>query len=227
MHIGLIGGIGPAATEFYYRGLVRNSTVSSSKLELTVAHADMSVLLANMTVDARDQQAKVFRNHIEQLDRAGATVAAVTSIAGHFCFSELESMSPLPLVSALTVLEQEIARRRIRRVGLLGSQIAIESKLYGSLNDVEVVLPSGEEIASVSKEYFAMATAQRASKAQREMFFSVGARLCSEKSAEVVILAGTDMFLAFADANPGFEVIDCAEVHIQKLSEIAQKSVNQ
>lgn len=225
MHIGLIGGIGPAATEFYYRSLVRNCTDSPARLELTVAHADMKVLLENMAADARDQQAEVFLNHLNQLVGAGAAVAAVTSIAGHFCFAELEAVSPLPLVSALTALEHELGRRGILRVGLLGSQIAIESKLYGSLTDFEVVLPSGKEIAAVSKEYFAMATAQHANEAQREMFFSVGARLCSEQSAEVVVLAGTDMFLAFADTNPGFQVIDCAEVHIRELAAIAQKSV--
>jgi aspartate racemase len=224
MHIGLIGGIGPAATEFYYRGLVRNCTAASSGLELTIAHADMNVLLRNMTADAPDEQARVFRHHVEQLAGAGATIAAVTSIAGHFCFRELEAISPLPLVSALTTLGLEIERRGLRRVGLLGSQIAVESKLYGSLTGVEIVLPKGDDMSSVSEEYIAMARSQCATESQRELFFSVGARLCSEQDAEVVILAGTDMFLAFAGAKPGFEVIDCAEVHIQALAELAQKS---
>jgi len=227
MHIGLIGGIGPAATEFYYRSLVRNCTDSSTRLELTVAHADMNVLLENMAADARDQQANVFRNHLQQLAGAGAAIAAVTSIAGHFCFRELEAISPLPLVSALTALELEIARRGIRRVGLLGSKIAIESRLYGSLSGVEILLPCDDDISTVSNAYFAMAKSQSATEAQRRIFFSVGARLCSEQGAEVVVLAGTDMFLAFAGANPQFEVIDCAEVHIQALAELAQKSVTQ
>ena len=224
MHIGLIGGIGPAATEFYYRGLVRNCTAASSGLELTIAHADMNVLLRNMTADAPDEQARVFRHHVEQLAGAGATIAAVTSIAGHFCFRELEAISPLPLVSALTTLGLEIERRGLRRVGLLGSQVAIESRLYGSLTGVEIVLPNGNDMSSVNEEYFAMARSQCATETQRELFFSAGARLCSEQNAEIVILAGTDMFLAFAGARPGFEVIDCAEVHIQALAGLAQKS---
>jgi aspartate racemase len=33
MHIGLIGGIGPAATEFYYRRLVRAFAAAGRKLE--------------------------------------------------------------------------------------------------------------------------------------------------------------------------------------------------
>ena len=39
MHIGLIGGIGPAATEFYYRGLTDRHAKSGTRLELTIANA--------------------------------------------------------------------------------------------------------------------------------------------------------------------------------------------
>jgi aspartate/glutamate racemase len=44
MHIGLIGGIGPAATEFYYRGLVARHAASGTHLELTIDHADLREL---------------------------------------------------------------------------------------------------------------------------------------------------------------------------------------
>ena len=226
MHIGLIGGIGPAATEFYYRGLAGNRAVDSAGLELTIVHADMNVLLSNMTADARDKQAKVFCHHVDQLARAGAEIAAVTSIAGHFCFRELEAISPLPLVSALTTLAVEIERRGLRRVGLLGSKVAVESRLYGSVTGVDIVLPTDDDMNAVSEEYFAMAKSQCATDTQRKFFFTVGASLCSEQHAEIVILAGTDMFLAFDGAIPGFEVVDCAEVHIQALVELASKSVS-
>ena len=226
MHIGLIGGIGPAATEFYYRGLVGRH-VNSGPLELTIAHADLDVLLKNLAAADPDKQARVFCKHVEQLKSAGAKVAAVTSIAGHFCFRELEAVSPLPLVSALKSLSDELQRRRLSRVGLLGSSVAMESGLYGAITGVEIVLPQGEDLRRVSDEYFAMASAQMATTAQRELFFEAGARLCADQSAEVVILAGTDMFLAFAGMDPGFEVIDCAEAHIMELARIAGQTTGQ
>jgi len=40
MQIGLIGGIGPSATDFYYRRLIATFTARKSPLELTIAHAD-------------------------------------------------------------------------------------------------------------------------------------------------------------------------------------------
>jgi aspartate/glutamate racemase len=40
MHIGLIGGIGPAATEFYCLALVKLYAQAERRLELTIANAD-------------------------------------------------------------------------------------------------------------------------------------------------------------------------------------------
>ena len=45
MQIGLIGGIGPAATDFYYRRLIRVFAQKKSSLELTIVHADTPTLL--------------------------------------------------------------------------------------------------------------------------------------------------------------------------------------
>jgi aspartate racemase len=48
MHIGLVGGIGPAATDFYYRRLVAAFASKKAPLELTIAHADTPTLLKNL-----------------------------------------------------------------------------------------------------------------------------------------------------------------------------------
>jgi len=224
MHIGLIGGIGPAATEFYYRGLVQNHPATAAALELTIAHADMSVMRHNLADDSKTQQAEIFRAHLDQLAAAGAAVAAVTSIAGHFCFAELTAISPLPLISALSAVADEINERGIRKLGLLGSAVAMQTGLYGALQDLELAVPKGDDLNRVGEEYFAMAAAQHATETQRELFFKMGGRLCRDQGAEVVVLAGTDLFLAFDGQDPGFPVIDSAEVHIAALGQIARSA---
>ena len=45
MHVGLIGGIGPAATDFYYRRLISTFAGKNAALELTIVHADTPTLL--------------------------------------------------------------------------------------------------------------------------------------------------------------------------------------
>lgn len=89
MHIGLIGGIGPAATEHYYRGLIERHSRSGVPLELTIVHADVRELARNVTALARQTQAEVFAGLVRRLAGAGAQLAAVTSMGGHFVSASL------------------------------------------------------------------------------------------------------------------------------------------
>lgn len=217
MHLGLIGGIGPAATEFYYRSLVRAHVSVNRAMELTIVHADVRELLQNMTENAPHRQAQVFLRLAQRLHAAGAEVVAVTSIAGHFCLREFEPLSPLPIINAIPELEAELVHRKLRRVGLLGTRVVMASRLYGGLSAVEVVVPEGESFEAMHNEYVAMATTGHATERQREFFFAIGSDLCRKQGAETVVLAGTDLFLAFDGYECGFPVIDSAQVHINAL----------
>src|SRR5215468_6239832 len=217
MHIGLIGGIGPAATEFYYRNLVRAHAAANCALDLTIVHADMRDLVQNMSDGATDKQAEIFLRLTRRLQAAGAEAVAVTSIAGHFCIRELEALSPLPVINAIPVIEAELVNRGLRRVGLLGTRVAMQSRLYGGINAVDVVLPQGESFDATHNAYVAMASDGQADDQQRELLFSVGNDLCRKQGAEAVLLAGTDLFLAFDGHDCGFPTIDCARVHIDAL----------
>jgi aspartate racemase len=217
VHLGLIGGIGPAATEFYYRGLVRAHVSANRTMELTIVHADVRELLANMTANAPDLQAKAFLRLALRLQAAGAEVMAVTSMAGHFCIRELQALSPLPIINAIPEVEAELVRRGLRCVGLLGTRVVMESRLYGGIPGIRVVVPKGADLDSTHSEYVAIATSGRATDRQREFFLSTGLDLCRRQGAEAVVLAGTDLFLAFDGHESSFPVIDSAQVHIDAL----------
>ena len=217
MHIGLIGGIGPAATEFYYRGLVRAYASLDETLELTIVHASTRDLLDNMAKGAAKEQAAIFRGFVERLAHAGADVAVVTSLSGHFCIRELEAISPLPILNALPALDRYFEQQGITRVGLLGTRTVMQSELYGSINSAEVVLPPGNDLDLVHDTYIAMATAVAATDAQRDVVVSIGETLCREQGADAVALAGTDLFLAFDGVECGYRVVDCARVHIDAI----------
>ena len=218
MHLGLIGGIGPAATEFYYRHLVRAHAAAGRSLELTIVQAEVSDLVQSMADGAPDRQARIFLRLVERLRAAGAEAAAVTSISGHFCIRELQALSPLPLISVIPALEAELVRRGLRRVGLLGTRVVMSSRIYGGLTAVETVVPPGAAFDTTHNDYIAMATAAEADDGQRERLFAIGRDLCRTQGAEAVVLAGTDLFLAFEGRDCGFPAIDSARVHVDALA---------
>ena len=218
MHIGLIGGIGPAATEHYYRLLVRAHVEAGRPLDLTIANAEVGDLARNMAANAPDAQAAIFARLVHRLKAAGATAAAVTSVGGHFCAEQLTALSPLPLVSIIPALATEVARRGLRRVGLLGTRVAMQSRIYGGLAAVEVVVPEGADFTAAHEAYSAMAQAAVCTDRERDVMFSLGRALVQRQGADIVILAGTDLFLAFEGRDCGFPTLDSARVHVGALT---------
>ncbi len=217
MHIGLIGGIGPAATEFYYNRMAKAHDEAGAEMELTIVHASVRELLAHVLADERDAQAAVFCRYVERLKAAGAEAAAVTSLGGHFCIKELEAVSPLPILNALPALEAYFQAHQIGRIGVMGTSAIMRSNLYGAVKSVEIVAPPGDALQATHDNYVAMAFAARASDEQRAFFFETGKAMCESQGADAVLLAGTDLFLAFDGHDPGFPVLDGGQIHIDAL----------
>lgn len=216
MHIGLIGGIGPAATEFYYRGLIDRHAASNTPLDLTIAHADVREMVRNLGNRDAEKQAEVFASLVQRLAAAGARAAAVTSMGGHFCIRELMARSPLPMLNALPVVDEAIRQRALKRIGIIGTRMVMETRLYGTLASADVIVPEGDEFEQVQASYGAMATVGRVTEAQRRVFFDAGRRL-RDRGAEAVLLGGTDLFLAFEGRDCDFPVIDLADVHVEAI----------
>jgi aspartate racemase len=141
MHIGLIGGIGLGATEFYHRRLVAGCAARKVPLHLTIAHADVEVETANLLADNRTAQADIFAVHTRQLAAAGAKCVVIPSVAGHFCIKEFEAISPLPPVNILDAVAAHVTARGLKRIGVIGTRTVMASHFYGRLPGVEIVPP--------------------------------------------------------------------------------------
>lgn len=216
MHIGLIAGIGPAATDFYYRGLIDRHVAAGVPLDLTMAHADVREMSRNLVGGNPTRQAEIFAGLVQRMKGAGAEAAVITSMGGHFCVKELMAISPLPVLNAIPAVDAALAKRGLKKIGILGTRTVMESHLYGGIPSVEVVPTEGAALDRVHDNYVAMATIGHLTEAQRQVFFEAGRDLCA-RGAEAVMLGGTDLFLAFAGHDPGFPVIDCADVHVDAI----------
>jgi aspartate racemase len=217
MHIGLIGGIGPAATEFYYRGLIDRHARANTSPELTIVHADVREMTRNLSRGDAARQAEAFAPLTQRLAEAGAELVAVTSMGGHFCIRELMARSPVAILNAIPEVAAEIGRRGLKRIGILGTRMVMETRLYGALASASVLIPEGEDLHEVHKAYAEMASVGRVSQAQRAVFFSAGEALYRQRGAEVILLGGTDLFLAFQGEDCQFPILDCADIHVEAL----------
>ncbi len=216
MHIGLIGGIGVAATVAYYQRL---TAVVDQRIEITIAHAQVQDLLRNNLADDRHAQAEIYAALIDRLRSAGSDVAAITSLGGHFCFEETVPLSSLPLVSAVAPLDAYFEKEGLIVVGLLGTGVVMRTKLYGQLNKTAAVVPE-QDLEQVGTTYQNMAIRGHATPADVDFFIDEGRKLMAQ-GAQAVVLAGTDLNLVFDGRDPGYRVVDALDVHVDVLARLA------
>ena len=221
MHIGLIGGIGPAATDFYYRRLIKSFAERRVPLDLTIVHADTPTLLGNLAINAAAAQVEIYQRLTLRLADAGAQCVAVTSIAGHFCIEAFKATSPLPVVDLVAVVNRAIVERRLARIGILGTRTVMETRLYGSVTGAAIVTPSGQDLDDVHEAYVAMAASGVVTDAQLAIFRTVGQGLIDHHGAEAIMLGGTDLALAFREGDSPFPLVDCAGIHADAIVEMA------
>lgn len=218
MHIGLVTGLGPAATVVYYQSLTKIAADRGYRLELTMVEANIREVLANNLMERSAAQAEIFAGLLHRLKAAGAELASITAIGPHFCWEETRALSPLPLLSAITPLDDFCADQGYQRVGLLGTARAMRTALFGQMTRTAVVLPDNMEV--VGKAYQDMAVAGACDDTTREMLFAAG-QMMMQNGAEAIALAGTDLLLAFDGRDPGFPVIDALEIHAARLADFA------
>lgn len=222
MHIGLIGGIGPAATVAYYTRLVEKFKAAGIPLELTITHADIEVLSHNASTDQRQVQAEVFANHLEKLAAAGSDVGVITALTGHFCFEQTQQLSPIKLLNATEVIDQHCLEQGIKTLGVLGSPPVLHTKLFGLLTSTQIVVPQ-TEVEELGRAYMELASSGICTDVIRAKFFQAGASMIETQGIEAVLLAGTDLGLVFNGQSPGFKVIDALELHVDALVSLAAK----
>jgi aspartate racemase len=221
MHIGLIGGIGPAATDFYYRRLISTFASEKAALELTIVHADTPTLLNNLASNNSAAQVAIYTRLTNRLVSAGAECVVVTSIAGHFCIDAFKAASPLPVVDMISEVGRAIEKLGFKRIGILGTRTVMETRFYGGVASAEIIPPSGHDLHDVHQAYIAMAASGVVTEAQRLVFNTAGQKLLKEKGAEAIMLGGTDLALAFNQHDTAFPLVDCAGIHVDAIVRLA------
>jgi len=218
MHIGLIGGIGVAATVVYYPRLVSAIEALGGRPEITIVHAQAKELVKHNLEDDREPQARIYADLIDRLKAAGCDCAAITSLGGHFCYDETVPLSSLPLVSAVAPLDEFFVAEGLSKIGLLGTQVVMRTRLYGQLHKTEG-LALDDDVVTIGKTYTDMALSGECTEQQRTFFVEAGQQLMNA-GAEAIVLAGTDLNLAFDSVDPGYPVIDALDVHVDVLARL-------
>jgi aspartate racemase len=215
--LGLIGGLGVGATVHYYQELAKAHAARGCVPNLVMIHADVNRVLQHAAAGETTQLAEYLSQLIHRLARAGAQLGVIPAITPHISTSELVQLSPIPLVNLIHEIAREIQIRRLKRVSLFGTRFAMESRLFGQLPGVDVVLPSPEEIETIHERYLRLVNSGRGSEDIYQSLRQIGHTLCERDQVQAIILAGTELSMVFNEGNTDFPHIDGARVHLEAI----------
>jgi aspartate racemase len=214
--LGLVCGLGIGAGIHYYRHIADAFAARGAQPGLVISHADIGRAYTLVQLGAMEELADYLNEHLETLARAGCDFAAIAAVTPLICAPELDRISALPRIDVFDSVNAELKRRGAKRVAVLGTQFVMETDMFGRLDGVEIVRPTPAQAALVRDNYLIIARMGGIENADIEGVRAVGKSL-ADAGADTVILAGTELSLAFTEANAGFPALDSGRVHIDAI----------
>lgn len=214
--IGLVGGLGVGATVHYYENLSAAFVERGAQPGLLISHADLGKAYTLVQDGAMAELAVYLNTHLRLLAAAGCEFAAVAAVTPLICAPQLQPIAALPLVDVFDCVNAEIRRRSLKRVAILGTKFVMQSDMFGRLEGVQIVRPPAEAAALVQSNYLIIARTGSAVHADIDGIRAIGKDL-AKAGADAVLLAGTELSLAFDEESAGFPVLDCSRVHVDAI----------
>ncbi|EXI62736.1 aspartate racemase [Mannheimia granulomatis] len=130
--IGILGGMGPAATADMFRKFI----------QLTPAHCDQEhiPLLISSIPDIPDRTrcilgggespAPVMEQYVKQLEEAGASCIVIACNTAHYWFEQLKTKSKVEMLSMIEATVDEVVQSGKQRIGLLATDATLATELY-------------------------------------------------------------------------------------------------
>jgi len=225
--IGLIGGMSWESSREYYR--IINETVRE---KLGDPHSCKTILYS---VDFAEIESLQHRGEWKKLtdrmiviakilEQAGAELLVVCTNTMHTMADDIQKNIKIPLVHIADTVAEEIIKRNMHTVGLLGTRFTMEHDFYkGRLKEIhgiDVLVPEKPERDIVHTIIYKELVAGIINEDSREKFKAIMGNL-QKSGAEGVILGCTEIPLLIRAEESDLPVFDTTMLHARKAVELA------
>jgi aspartate racemase len=163
--LGIVGGTGPDSTVEYYRAIVEITRARAAGsypriLITSLSSVEGARVLELVSADRRGELLSHLLGELQALGAAGAEVGMLASNTLHIVFDELQTASPIPLVSIVEAAAE--AATGLVRLGLFATTFTVQADLYRCVfarQGIEVIAPSERDQELIHRAYFEELTA--------------------------------------------------------------------
>lgn len=214
---GLVAGLGVGAAMFYYKALVDAHLALGLSPRLLMIHADVRYVMSKAAARETKELAEYLAGLLKQLALGGAEIASIPAFSPQVCAVELAAITPLPLISLLDAISAAVEKKRLSRVALFGARVTMDTQLFGRLSDIEVIMPTRDEVDLIADTYVRVVEEARASDEDFNLLRTLAHTLIERERLDGIVLAGTDLAFVFNPSNTDFPHVDGARVHVEAI----------
>jgi len=221
--IGLVGGLGPASTLDYYRGIIngyRQKAGENAYPEIFINSLNMVEMISFIEQDRWDEVVNLLANAIDKLFVAGADFAAIASNTPHLVFDEICARSPIPLLSIVEETCKHISTMGHERILAIGTLFTMKSGLYSEpLNKCGVtpLLPSEEEQEKIYSLFYPNLENGIVVAEDKEKMLELLSGIIKEQDADSLLLGCTELPLMIRPGDLPIPLIDTMQIHIESI----------
>lgn len=221
--LGLVGGMGPEATILYYHDIIYGVQARVGEAffpSLTIESVDVFRVLELCRSGAYERLTEYLLDAIQDLAAAGSDFAALSANTPHIVFAQLEKLAPIPLVSIIDVTTQEVQRRGMKKVGLLGTAYTMDGVFFRQPFEekgIVLVTPNEQEKRLVHAKIASELEHGIVKPGTLDALLAIVNRLVAEEQIEGLILGCTELSLLFQGVSIPVECLDTKTIHVEAL----------
>ncbi len=221
--LGLIGGTGPESTIEYYRLLTAKyrEQADGNSPPLIINSVNLKSMIEWMAASELGKVADMLSGAIEQLQRAGADLAALTANTAHIVFDELQKRSSIPLISIVEAACDKAQELGLQSVALFGTRYTMQAQFYPdvfSRTSVRLVLPNADEQDYIHEIYLGQLLKDVFLPETRSKLLEIADAMKARDGIQAVILGGTELPLLLRDEeHNGLKMLDTTRIHVDRL----------
>ncbi|TES56753.1 amino acid racemase [Halalkalibacterium halodurans] len=211
--IGVLGGMGPAATAELFNRVITNTSV-----EMDQDHVNMIIIndpqipdRTNYIFGKGTSPVPRLTENLHKLFYAGADVAVIPCMTAHAFISELKQKSPIPIVNAIELVELHLRDlfSSETRIGLMATDGSVKSGVFEEYISNEIVVPEEKD----QKKLMEIIYGENGIKSGNTSYgISVALKELVKKlkkaNVKAIIAGCTELSLVMDTEKMGIEVID-------------------
>lgn len=223
--IGLVGGLGPASTVDYYLGLVerfRKSYGDDVYPEIVIDSVNMHDVISGIADKDYDHVSSILVKSMENLKKAGADFAAITSNTPHIVWNLMQDSFCLPVISIVDATIERIQQCGFKKVLVLGTEFTMRSGLYEeSLMEkgITPIIPSEEDIKILGSIIYPNLENGIVIAEDKKKMIKIAEKYIKSNNAEAFLLGCTEIPLMIKEKDVSVPTLNTTQIHIDAIFE--------